>query len=170
VEQGAAGRRRTAESRLQARNLQRCPPQTGVQTRMDILQSTCCRRFSKREDVMTPQVYEVTARRWIEAWNSRDLNRVLALYDDGAEMVSAGIIRLGLNAAGRVQGKAQLRAYWSRALENLPDLRFELLDVSMSPDSIVVRYRNERGQTICEYLRLNAAGRIIQGSANHAMG
>jgi hypothetical protein len=54
-------------------------------------------------------------------------------------------------------------------LENLPNLRFDLLDVSASPDSIVVRYRNERGQTICEYLRLNGAGRIIQGSANHVL-
>jgi ketosteroid isomerase-like protein len=117
---------------------------------------------------MTTSAHQTLARQWIDAWNSRDLDRVLALYDDAAEMVSAGIIRLGINTAGRVEGKAHLRAYWSRALENLPDLWFELLDVSASPDSIVVRYRNERGQTICEYLRLNGAGRIIQGSANHS--
>lgn len=118
---------------------------------------------------MTQQAYEAIARQWIDAWNSRDLDRVLDLYDDAAEMVSAGIIRLGINAAGRVEGKAHLRAYWTRALENLPNLRFDLLDVSVSPDSIVVRYRNDRGQTICEYLRLNGAGRIIQGSANHVL-
>ena len=28
-------------------------------------------------------------------------------------------------------------------------------------------YQNERGAKICEYLRLNAEGKIIQGSANH---
>ncbi|MBY0508828.1 MAG: nuclear transport factor 2 family protein [Rhodospirillaceae bacterium] len=118
---------------------------------------------------MTVQAYQAFARQWIDAWNSRDLDRVLDLYDDGAEMVSAGVVRLEINTEGRVAGKAQLRAYWSQALEKLPNLRFELLDVSVSPDSIVVRYRNERGQTICEYLRLNGAGRIIQGSANHVL-
>jgi len=37
----------------------------------------------------------------------------------------------------------------------------------VSPDSLVVFYRNERGAQICEYLRLDAAGKIRQGSANH---
>ena len=38
---------------------------------------------------------------------------------------------------------------------------------SMSPDSVVVFYENERGGRICEYLRLDDAGKIRQGSANH---
>jgi hypothetical protein len=49
----------------------------------------------------------------------------------------------------------------------LPDLHFELIDLFASPDSLIVFYRNERGAKICGYLRLNAAGKIIQGSANH---
>ena len=108
-------------------------------------------------------------RRWIAAWNSRDLDRILALYDDAAEMASAGIVRLGLSAEGRLNGKERLRAYWSKALAALPDLHFELLDVSVGPDSLIVRYRNERRQTIGEYLRVNAAGLIVQGSANNRL-
>ena len=104
---------------------------------------------------------------WIEAWNSRDLERILALYDDAAEMSSPGIVRLGLSPDGRLQGKDKLRAYWSRVLSNLPNLHFDLLDVFVSPDSAVVRYVNDRGQTVCEYLRLNAGGKIVQASANH---
>lgn len=82
-------------------------------------------------------------------------------------MASAGIIRLGLSSDGRLKGKDRLRDYWSRALEMLPNLHFELLDLSESPDSVVVRYLNDRGDTVSEYLRLNGAGRIVQGSANH---
>lgn len=115
---------------------------------------------------MAPEAF---ARAWIAAWNSRDLERVLALYDDSAEMTSAGIARLGLDARGHLKGKDCLRAYWSRALAGLLNLRFDLLDVSASPDSVVVRYRNERGSTICEYLRTNAEGLIVQGSSNHAI-
>lgn len=84
-------------------------------------------------------------------------------------MVSDGIVRLGVSADGRVAGKDRLRVYWSRALESLPGLHFELLDIAESPDSVVVRYRNDRGQTVSEYLRLNEAALIVQGSANHGL-
>jgi ketosteroid isomerase-like protein len=107
------------------------------------------------------------AQEWIDAWNSRDLERVLALYGDNAEMVSPNIIKLGINAEGSVRGKDNLRAYWSRALAGNRDLQFKLLEVFASPDSIVVRYRNQKGHTVCEYLRVNRAGLIVQGSAHH---
>ena len=85
-------------------------------------------------------------------------------------MASGGIVRLGLNAEGRLSGKLQLRRYWSMALSRLPGLHFTLLDVSTSPDSVIVRYRNERGHTVSEYLRLDDSGLIVQGSANHLVG
>jgi hypothetical protein len=47
------------------------------------------------------------------------------------------------------------------------DLHFTLIDTYVSPDSVVVCYENERGNKICEYLRLDDAGKIKQGSANH---
>jgi len=49
----------------------------------------------------------------------------------------------------------------------LPNLHFSLIELFVSPDSVVVFYENERGKRICEYLRVNATGKIVQGSANH---
>lgn len=66
-----------------------------------------------------------------------------------------------------MRGKEALRAYWGKALGLLPELHFSLIDLFVSPDSVVVFYANERGQKICEYLRVNDAGLIVQGSANH---
>ena len=106
-------------------------------------------------------------REWIAAWNSRDLERVLALYSDDAEMTSDKIQALGFEASGTLRGKDRLRAYWGKALAMLPNLRFDLIDTYVSPDSVVVFYQNERGAQICEYLRLDANGKIRQGSANH---
>jgi ketosteroid isomerase-like protein len=106
-------------------------------------------------------------REWIAAWNSRDLELVLALYAEDSEMTSALIPALGFDASGTVHGKQSLRAYWSQALERVPNLHFTLIDTFVSPDSVVVLYQNERGNRICEYLRLDASGRITQGSANH---
>lgn len=106
-------------------------------------------------------------RDWIAAWNSHDLERVLALYAEDTEMTSDRIPALGFDASGTVRGKPTLRAYWSKALSMIPNLHFELIDTYVSPDSVVVFYQNERGKKICEYLRLDAEGKIKQGSANH---
>jgi uncharacterized protein (TIGR02246 family) len=106
-------------------------------------------------------------REWIAAWNSHDLERVLALYTEDAEMTSDKIQALGFEAGGTLRGKDRLRAYWGQALAMLPNLRFDLIDTYVSPDSMVVFYQNERGAKICEYLRLDAEGKIRQGSANH---
>ena len=106
-------------------------------------------------------------REWVAAWNSHDLERVLALYADNSEMTSDKIPALGFDASGTLRGKANIRTYWAKALQLLPDLHFDLIDTYVSPDSIVVFYQNERGARICEYLRLDAEGKIVQGSANH---
>src|SRR5512146_19339 len=106
-------------------------------------------------------------RDWIAAWNARDLERVLALYAEDSEMTSDRIPAMGFDASGTLRGKDRIRTYWAKALTRLPDLHFELIDIYVSPDSLVVFYQNQRGAKICEYLRLNAAGKIVQGSANH---
>ena len=114
-----------------------------------------------------PSHLATLGRDWIAAWNSHELERVLALYAEDTEMTSDRIPTLGFDASGTVRGKSDLRAYWSKALSMIPNLHFELIDTYVSPDSVVVFYQNERGAKICEYLRLDAAGKIKQGSANH---
>jgi ketosteroid isomerase-like protein len=117
-----------------------------------------------------PEDLAALGREWIASWNSRDLERVLALYSDDFEMTSDLIERLGFEASGTLRGKANVRAYWAKALTLVPDLHFELIDTYVSPNSVVVFYQNERGKKICEYLRLDAVGKIRQGSANHLVG
>ncbi|MBH5396901.1 nuclear transport factor 2 family protein [Bradyrhizobium sp. CNPSo 4010] len=114
-----------------------------------------------------PSTLAALGRTWVEAWNARDLERVLTLYDETAVMTSDRIPMLGFDPSGTVRGKDALRAYWGKALPLLPNLHFSLIDLFVSPDSLVVFYENERGKKICEYLRVNEAGLIVQGSANH---
>ena len=106
-------------------------------------------------------------REWVEAWNSRDLERVLKFYSEDAEMTSVRIPEFVGEPSGTLHGKDALRAYWGKGLPLIPNLHFTLIDTYVSPDSVVVFYQNERGSRICEYLRLDRAGKIRQGSANH---
>ncbi len=106
-------------------------------------------------------------REWVEAWNSRDLERVLSFYSDEAEMTSVRIPEIHGEPSGTLHGKEALREYWGKGFPLIPNLHFTLIHVLVSPDSLVVFYENERGKRICEYLRVNEAGLIVQGSANH---
>ena len=96
-----------------------------------------------------------------------DAAALAALYAEDAEMTSDKILALGLAESGTLRGKENLRMYWGRAFQLLPNLHFDLIDTYVSPDSVVVFYQNERGAQICEYLRLDDERKIKQGSANH---
>jgi hypothetical protein len=106
-------------------------------------------------------------RDWIAARNSQRSGAHPGALHRGPRDDLGCIIASGLDASGTLRGEERLRKYWGKAFVVLPDLHFELIDTYVSPDSIVVFYQNERGARICEYLRIDAAGKIKQGSANH---
>ncbi len=110
------------------------------------------------------------AREWIDAWNSRDLDRILSLYSDDSEMTSPKIAALGFDDSGTLRGKDNLRAYWSKALTFRPNLHFTLIEAFVSPDSVALLYHDEFGKQVCEYLRLDDAGLIRQASGNYPVG
>lgn len=108
------------------------------------------------------------AEAWVAAWNARDLDRILALYTDDFEMTSPAIREGGFDESGSLKGKPAVAAYWKAGLAEYTNLHFEAERVYVSPNSVVVHYRNERGHAVCEYLRVNGAGLIVQGAAHHA--
>src|SRR4051812_17202333 len=93
---------------------------------------------------------------WIDAWNSRDLERVLRHWRDDCVFASPLVSKITGDISGTVRGKAALRAYWERGLASNPDLHFELLHVHIGHHSVVIGYRNHRGQTCAEMVELDA--------------
>ncbi len=116
--------------------------------------------------MLTPAAAAAFVSEWIAAWNAHDLERILAHWADDAVFTSPLAARL-LGGDGTVHGKAALRSYWARGLAVNPDLRFELDRVLVGTDSLVIAYRNHRGQACGEWLRLDAAGRAIAGAAHY---
>ena len=107
------------------------------------------------------------AQNWVDGWNSHDLERILAHYDDEVLLVSPVALRL-LAGDGTVRGKAALREYFRRGLEAFPDIRFDLIDALWGLETIVVYYiNNVRGSKTAEVMLLNAAGKIRQVWANY---
>jgi hypothetical protein len=107
------------------------------------------------------------AEEWVDAWNSHDLERILAHYDDEVILTSPVALKL-LNGDGTVRGKAALREYFLRGLQAYPDLRFDLIDALWGTETIVIYYiNNVRGSKTAEVMLLNAAGKIRRGWANY---
>jgi hypothetical protein len=93
------------------------------------------------------------AEEWQAAWNSHDVERVLAHYTDDVVFQSPYVVHRLREPSGEVRGKAALRAYFGSGLQGQPNLHFAVEDVRLSVDTLVINYRNERGDAISEVLR-----------------
>ena len=93
------------------------------------------------------------AKDWEAAWNSHDVERVLAHYTDDVVFQSPYIVHRYQEPTGEVRGKEALRSYWGSGLQLQPDLQFAVEDIRVSVDTLVVNYRNHRGHAVSEVLR-----------------
>lgn len=105
---------------------------------------------------------------WIAAWNARDLERILAHWAEDCTFRSPLVTRIVGDPSGVVRGKAALRAYWQQGLARNPDLHFTLERVFVGSGSLVIGYRNHRGQSCAEMIELGADGLARAGAAHYA--
>jgi ketosteroid isomerase-like protein len=109
---------------------------------------------------------EKFAHEWIEAWNTHDLERILAFYTDDFEMTSPLIVERLHVPNGRLKGKDQVRKYWSDGLSRSPNLKFELEKVLVGVNSLAIHYRSHSAKrTVIEYLEFDKEHRVIRGEA-----
>ena len=66
-----------------------------------------------------------------------------------------------------MRGIENLRDYFSRQLAKFPRLRFQLLDVFASPQTVVLYYKIDRGLLAAEVMHLNAETRATKVYANY---
>lgn len=108
------------------------------------------------------------AQEWVNAWNSHDLERILAHYDEDVVLTSPVALKLLDNGDGVVRGKAALRAYFLRGIQAYPQRRFDLMDILWGVETIVVYYANNvRGSKSAEVMQLTPAGKVCRFWANY---
>jgi len=114
--------------------------------------------------VLDASFAERFAHEWIEAWNSHDLDRIMAHYAEDFDFASPVIVRVMGEASGRLRGHEAVRAYWSRALALNPSLHFELIAVFAGVDTLAIHYQGVRGPAI-EVFHLGPDGRVQASEA-----
>lgn len=110
--------------------------------------------------------YEAFAEAWEAAWNSHDLDRILAHYSTDVIFRSHKAVRLV--GHGEIRGKEGLRAYWAKALAQQPDLSFVVVDVFRGHGMMVITYRNQYNVLAAETLRFGVDGLVVEASACHS--
>ena len=115
---------------------------------------------------MSPFDPDAFALEWAQAWNARDLDRVLGHFSDAIVFSSPKAV----DALGQptVRGKPALRAYWERALTQISALEFTIIaamwDASAQRLAIIYdRKVNGRSDRAIELLTFDARGLVAVG-------
>lgn len=91
---------------------------------------------------------EKWAKLWVDSWNNRDLDALLALYASSIELRSPFAKVFDVN--GIIIGKEQLRTYWGEAMRRMPNLRLELIAVYSGHMALALHYREHTGRNVIE--------------------
>lgn len=103
---------------------------------------------------------------WLAAWNAHDLDAVLALFHDDVVFTSPLAGKILPESEGVLTGKQALRAYWSAALAQVPDLHFELTRLFAGVDSLAIGFRMNDGAERLEILRFRG-DRVGEGHGTY---
>ena len=85
------------------------------------------------------------AQEWQDGWNSHDLDRIMAHYHE--EVV--------------------FRSARAKALKHQPELKFQVQDVLLGHEVLVIIYSNQNKNLATETFYFNAEGRVFRAAACH---
>ena len=116
--------------------------------------------------MLTREFAEEFAKEWVDAWNSRNLERILSHYHQDFVMSSPKISVIANEASGVLHGKDKVAAYWSAALALIPNLQFKLIQTFVGSDSLILYYQGVNG-LVTEVFFFDEAGLVIKAAANY---
>lgn len=107
------------------------------------------------------------AQDWITSWNSHDLEDILTHYSDDIE-ITTPMIKMALGVdTGTLKGKENVADYWREALAKLPDLHFELYDVTAGVNSVALYYKSVMNRNSIEVMFFNEDGKVNRMFAHY---
>jgi SnoaL-like domain len=124
----------------------------------------------RRRPARAPESHDLFAAGWVAAWNSHDVERILAHYAPEVAYHSPFVAGLGCRLGGALFGRAALREHVEAGLRRYPELRFRLLHVYAGVGSLVIEYENVNGLRAAEAFVLDGAGRACQVFCHYRSG
>lgn len=119
---------------------------------------------------MKVQENEQIALKWFEAFNTHNLEQLLALYHTDAKHFSPKLKIRKPETNGLVCGKQALRDWWKDAFDRLPSLNYQVTSLTANEDRIFMEYirrvKSEEDMPVAEILEIRE-GIIIASRVYH---
>jgi len=77
---------------------------------------------------------------WLNAFNEHDVENLLALYDEDAVHYSPKLKIWQPETNGLIKGKQALRNWWADAFERLPELKYEIIELTADDQQVFMEY------------------------------
>jgi hypothetical protein len=98
---------------------------------------------------------------------AHDLDRILAHYAEDFEMTSPLIVTMMGESSGLMKGKQAVGAYWAKALERRPELKFSLQKATFGVNSIAIHFQSETGKSSIDWCFFGEDGKVTKSFAHH---
>ena len=119
---------------------------------------------------MNPESIQSIAFRWFEAFNAKQLDKLLSLYEVNAQHYSPKLKIRQPETNGLVIGKDALRSWWQDAFDRLPSLHYKVTSLTSNSDRVFMEYirtvENEPEMLVAEVLEIKD-GKIIFSRVYH---
>ena len=119
---------------------------------------------------MTPETLQSIAFKWFEAFNTKQLEKLLSLYDDEAQHFSPKLKIRQPETNGLIIGKEAMRVWWQDAFDRLPSLHYKVTSLTANGDRVFMEYTrqvtNEEDMLVAEVLEVRD-GKIIASRVYH---
>jgi hypothetical protein len=96
--------------------------------------------FLLKKNLMNPLKIEAIALEWLEAFNTHDLEKLLALYHIDAKHFSPKLKIRKPETFGLIIGKDALRGWWQEAFDNLPTLSYNVTTLTANNVRVFMEY------------------------------
>ncbi len=120
--------------------------------------------------MMNPHEIEAIALKWLEAFNTHDLETLLALYHADAKHFSPKLKIRKPETNGLIAGKDALREWWQDAFNKLPTLSYNATTLTANNERVFMEYvrkvEGESDMLVAEILEVEK-GLIIASRVYH---
>ena len=119
---------------------------------------------------MKPEELNAIAHKWFDAFNKKDIDKLLILYAEDAKHYSPKLKARQPETNGLIQGKNALRTWWTDAFDRLPSLQYKVVRLTPYEDRVFMEYvRKVEGEDdlyVGEMLEIHA-GLIVFSTVFH---
>lgn len=80
---------------------------------------------------------------WMDAFNRKNIDDLLALYHEDAQHYSPKLKIKNPETQGLIKGKAAMRVWWQGAFDNMPTLFYKIIALTANDERVFMEYVRE---------------------------